>query len=376
MNFTIKARSVSLLIIGLALAVNGLAQSSLTNIIHDVSRDFSHAANPNGVWSYGWKPSLAGAFTLVSVAGASTCENGVPVQLWEFGVGTVPPLVAYNATSNTGVHDGGQGNYPPGTVWFCAGYDGGPHNFGVIRFTVPTQESGIHLLESAVRCYLDGNRSGDTDYHVVVNGVEVFGEFLPPRSATGYTNTLSLAPGDTVDFMVGRGADGVLYGSGLKIQATLSHPAICVPHKATATATVVNGFVVGATITDSGCGYTNATAPVVSIQGGGGSGATAEALVSGGQVTAIHIITAGCCYTSAPKIVITSPPLMPTVSIDVSKVKVTQNASLGLSYVLESSFDLVTWTATGPQFTAESETIVNEFDVDVRGRFFRIRQVP
>jgi hypothetical protein len=27
-------------------------------------------------------------------------------------------------------------------------------------------------------------------------------------------------------------------------------------------------------------------------------------------------------------------------------------------------------------FTAESETIVNEFDVDVTGRFFRIREVP
>jgi len=376
MNFTIKARSVSLLIVGLGLAVNGVAQSSVTNIIYDVSHDFSLAANPNGVWSYGWKPSLAGALTLLPVTGTSTCQNGVPLQLWELASSATAPLVAHNATSNTGVHDGGQGNYPPGTVLFLAGYDGWPQNFGVIRFTVPTQEGGTYRLESAVRCYLDGDSSGDTDYHVVVNGVEVFGEFLPPRSATGYTNTLSLAPGDTVDFMVGRGADGILSGSGLKIQATLSHPAICVPHKATATATVVNGFVVGATITDGGCGYTNATAPVVSIQGGGGSGATAETLVSGGQVTAIHIITAGCCYTNAPKIVITSPPLMPTVSIDVSKVKVTQNVSLGLSYVLESSFDLVTWTAAGPQFTAVSETIVNEFDVVVRGRFFRIRQVP
>ena len=67
---------------------------------------------------------------------------------------------------------------------------------------------------------------------------------------------------------------------------------------------------------------------------------------------------------------------VPTVSIAVSKVKVTQHVGVGRNYVLEASTDLVNWTATGPQFTAASETIVNEFDVDLTGRFFRIRQVP
>jgi hypothetical protein len=42
----------------------------------------------------------------------------------------------------------------------------------------------------------------------------------------------------------------------------------------------------------------------------------------------------------------------------------------------EPAPDRETWTATGPQFTAESESIVSEFEVDVTGRFFRIRQVP
>src|SRR6185503_6338420 len=103
------------------------------------------------------------------------------------------------------------------------------------------------------------------------------------------------------------------------------------------------------------------------IQGGGGSGATATAVVSGGLVTAINFTSAGCCYTNAPRIVIGSPPFVPTVSIGVSKVKVTQSVVLGRNYLLEYSLDLVTWTAVGPQFTAESETIVNEFDVDVTG---------
>jgi len=148
----------------------------------------------------------------------------------------------------------------------------------------------------------------------------------------------------------------------------------CTPHAARATAILYNDFVVDATITDGGCGYTNP--PLVLIQGGGGSGATATATISNGVVTAIHITNAGSGYTSVPTIVIASPPFVPTVSISVSKVKVTQHVTLGRTYVLESSTDLQTWTATGPQFTAQAETIVNEFDVEVTGRYFRIQQVP
>lgn len=151
-------------------------------------------------------------------------------------------------------------------------------------------------------------------------------------------------------------------------------PPTCSPHKATATVQLDNGFLVGATITDPGCGYTNV--PAVLIQGGGGSGATAIAVVSNGVVVRIIITDAGAGYTNAPSIAIASPPFVPTLSIAVSAVRVTQHVVLGRNYVLEASTDLVTWTATGPQFTAQAETIVNEFDVDVTGRFFRIRQVP
>ena len=56
-------------------------------------------------------------------------------------------------------------------------------------------------------------------------------------------------------------------------------------------AVVVNGFVVGATITDGGYGYTNT--PTVRIIGGGGSGAQAVAVVSNGVVTAVNVLDAG-----------------------------------------------------------------------------------
>ncbi len=157
---------------------------------------------------------------------------------------------------------------------------------------------------------------------------------------------------------------------GVVEQAT---PPICSPHRAMATATLANGFVIGAALTDGGCGYTNA--PIVFIQGGGGSNATATAVVSNGVVVSININNAGCCYTNVPQIVIASPWFPPTVSIKVSKVKVTLHVVLGLNYVLESSINLSTWDEVAPPFTATSESITNEFDVDPLPRYFRIRQV-
>ena len=147
----------------------------------------------------------------------------------------------------------------------------------------------------------------------------------------------------------------------------------CSPHAATATATLFNGFLVGINITDPGCGYTNA--PLVAIQGGGGSNAMANATISNGQVTAINITSAGCCYTSPPKIVMASPPFVPVVSIGFSRVYVAQRIVLGRHYVLESTTNFVDWIDAAPPFTADSETVTNEF-VIVANRYFRVREIP
>jgi hypothetical protein len=77
------------------------------------------------------------------------------------------------------------------------------------------------------------------------------------------------------------------------------------PYPATATAYVTNGFVIGATITDGGCGYTNT--PLVLIEGGSGTGAAATAAVSNGMVTGITITDAGSNYTSTTAIYIYFP---------------------------------------------------------------------
>jgi hypothetical protein len=57
-------------------------------------------------------------------------------------------------------------------------------------------------------------------------------------------------------------------------------------------------------------------------------------------------------------------------------VNVTQRVRVNHNYVLESSFDLVGWTPTGPAFKADSEEITTEFVVNQAGQFFRLREVP
>ena len=74
---------------------------------------------------------------------------------------------------------------------------------------------------SAARSNFDGPVSGDSEFHVLKNGQEVFGQFVAPNSATGYSNTLALAAGETIDFAVGRGADGSPDHSSLKVHATV-----------------------------------------------------------------------------------------------------------------------------------------------------------
>ena len=90
------------------------------------------------------------------------------------------------------------------------------------------------------------------------------------------------------------------------------------PRTATATAQVVNGFVVGATITDAGYGYVSN--PVVTIIGGGGTGAKATATQFNGVVTSITITNPGIGYTSVPIITIAPPPFPPRKATSTAQI--------------------------------------------------------
>ncbi len=186
----------------------------------NLGRDFSATSNPGGVWTFGWKEALPGPFTPVTFVGPGASDNGVPFYCWSIQQFVLPGFYYYPLTNTaTAINAGGQGVHPPGTVMYLAG-ETAPQNFAVIRFTAPS--SGQYQVAVRVQHYLDGFFAGDTDFHVQQNGTALLDQFLTPTERTGYTNTLTLAAGDTLDFAVGRGADGSLSGSGLEIEAVIT----------------------------------------------------------------------------------------------------------------------------------------------------------
>src|SRR5436190_907435 len=192
-----------------------------TTGVFDLSRDFSATANPAGAWSYGWLGALNGPFGLTSYPKSFPADNGVPISGWFLSASDLPS-VAKNVGNTTALSAGGAFVAPPGAVWFSPGMDGAPQNYGVIRFTVPAGGEADYRIETAVQSVFDGEISADADFHVLKNGEELFGRFMPPNSSARYSNTVHLAAGTTIDFAIGRGADGTQLHTGLKIQATIA----------------------------------------------------------------------------------------------------------------------------------------------------------
>jgi hypothetical protein len=197
---------------------------------------------------------------------------------------------------------------------------------------------------------------------------------LNPSATTG----LGLGNSTSYDFpMLGALDEVVLYSrvlSAAEVASLAFRP--CVPHRATASPMVVNGFVVGATITDGGCGYTNT--PQVLIQGGSGAGATATAVVSNGVVVGITITDAGIGYTNAPTIYIYAPT-GPQIGLMKAVKPAFSDLLPGTNYQLQVSLDLKTWTNQGSAFTATNVSMVypQYFETENWNQhFFRLQIVP
>jgi len=101
--------------------------------------------------------------------------------------------------------------------------------------------------------------------------------------------------------------DGTPFTGTGQFKFSLVSPNETVARQATATANVINGFVISYVITDGGAGYD--TPPVVTLSDPTGTGAVATAIIDNGVVIAILADEAGSGYSANPTVTIAPPPL-------------------------------------------------------------------
>ena len=146
------------------------------------------------------------------------------------------------------------------------------------------------------------------------------------------------------------------------------------PRDATASAIVLNDFLVGTTITDDGYGYTNT--PAVRIIDGGGTGAQAVAVVSNGVVISVNVLEAGSGYTNTPLIVIEPPFIVqPTMGIATMSLLSFANLTLGTNYQLQS-FLGNTWSNLGTAFPAAGSTFTQYVSGMASASNYRLTATP
>lgn len=338
---------------------NDASGNGIHGVLHDVLPTTGHSPYPSGALNF--QPT-SGSYVDLGSPGSLQFAGDFTIAAWvKFTGGTLNPrIVSYGADYGYELLTGETNGYRHFGM-----------NIGGIKFNSDT------TFPPDVWHFIAAQRAGNSA-SIYVNGA-----FVGTATNVGtpiYSGNLNFGRKslDGFDNYWGGAINAVRFFNRAlpsdELAQLLAYDNFCSPHRATALATLASGVFTGATVLDSGCGYTNA--PSVRIIGGGGSGAGATAVVTNGFVVSINITNGGCCYTNLPTILIESPPFMPTVAIAVSKVKVTQNVRVNHNYILEASYNLQTWTSTGPQFTAEAESVVNEFDVDAVGRYFRLREVP
>jgi len=188
----------------------------------DLARDFSPTQNPAGPWSYGAAPELVGPVYLFGVNGLVFGDGGAPIQYWQLVAGLEPTIYRNPSTDNITI-GGGIITLPPNMVMLFSGANETTNQFGVARFTSPLPGNRHFTVHTDVSPIYDSPIQGDTDFHVLVNGVELFSQFLAGTQGATFEQVVALGPGDTVDFVVGRGADNSSFASGLKLSANLHH---------------------------------------------------------------------------------------------------------------------------------------------------------
>lgn len=173
------------------------------DVVYDAAKDFSTVSNPNGVWTYGWEPTVGGPFTRFDKVSTSldAFPNGATVGWYGYyyGYNQLYPHLEKNIT-NTTLNAYGF-ILCPGQLAMLPSNDG---SLCVVRFTAPSD--GPYHLSSTFEAR--DMRTCITDVHILLDGASLLTGNLNGFGTTqSLDTTLSLHQGDTLDFLLGYGVD-------------------------------------------------------------------------------------------------------------------------------------------------------------------------
>lgn len=189
--------------------------------IFDASADFDTASNPSqingGTYSYGYTPTLGGAFSLLT----GTYTNGPIAGYNHTSLPDGAPSVTKNTANAVHVLAGGASSitYQPHQLVL---HPGSGTEYAVLRFTSP--QAGTYTYAADFNG-ADGVAT-TTDVHVLINslGVDAAGINFGggTNTATFSSPSIALAAGDTIDFAVGKANSTFFFDStGLFATVTL-----------------------------------------------------------------------------------------------------------------------------------------------------------
>jgi MYXO-CTERM domain-containing protein len=190
-----------------ALVMAAFAGSAHAATVYSIANSFDAANNPNGPWTAAASTGLD--FTPLSVAG-----GGSPIFNWHNPAQEVYFEQNTGATSTVDAY----GRYwNPGDVTLHPGPTGSPSGeFAILRFTAPT--AGAYdfnvgftantpaTVSSSVFVIVDGNVAAPLHTGSVTTAQDV-GLGIHGAGPT-FTNSIVLAAGGTIDFVVGNGGNG------------------------------------------------------------------------------------------------------------------------------------------------------------------------
>ena len=174
--------------------------ANLSSPTYDAVRDFSIQSNPNGVWSYGYLTSWKSPLILYPWGGSCAGYDGI--SYWLPSPCSEPPFVAQNNTDQTVCYE--TWCVPPTLLYQSPG----PTGMSDLRWTAP---SAGRFLIKVTFVGLDYFAPTSNGVHVVLNSKTslLSGPINSYELPLSFVETGALAVGDTLDFIVDPGADGV-----------------------------------------------------------------------------------------------------------------------------------------------------------------------